>query len=601
MKYNKVSRRHFLQGTGGSLLALPFLPSLMSKAEAATLANPRFLVAYWNSHGGVNLQNNNPITSNPAVKNQLTTTTLYPAKGHSMVSGNLTSLKTTRASNLPYLSTYLGNDLPDADNLLPAADGYGLNMSGADLDNGAARVSPIIGSFVSDALLQKMTLIAGLDFMFGTGHNCIATGNFCNFFANTQSSPSTAMKNVWTPSIDAVAAAYPGFYGTSNPLAPSILLNNNYYSGNDFLNGYISSYRSSTGIVANSNSPSNIGDCFNFLFGSLLNAGSGTQKNKKDFILNKVHDDYVRVARGAYGPGRRIGKDDRNRFEEFISNIVSIITGVTSYGVCTIPSGISATDKTIILNASGTPAAMQNVLSIYNQMIVAAFSCGLTQQFILGIPNIVEGFNAGGSANPTFTTLETGPDPHHAAFHHHNDPPRQQYIVENQRMWFQYGFYDLMQKLDAITIPSGAGTLLDQSFMYWTAEAGYNTHSGFNMPMYCAGGGGGFIKTGKFVDYRAANRQMRETSYNSLQGYQGIPFNRFLGTALQALGIPPSAYEQGATLFAGSTGRIPISSLGTVPGYGHTFQQMLKVNGGAGEYLYDYQLNDMSVPLPGIT
>lgn len=93
---------------------------------------------------------------------------------------------------------------------------------------------------------------------------------------------------------------------------------------------------------------------------------------------------------------------------------------------------------------------------------------------------------------------------------------------------------------------------------------------------------------------------MNEPLYGSAQGYQGIPLNRFLGTALQAMGVPPSAYELSPSL-TGSLGRIPTSSRGTVPGYGHTFQNTMKINGGTAEYCYDYQLNDMSVPLPGIT
>ena len=139
--------------------------------------------------------------------------------------------------------------------------------------------------------------------------------------------------------------------------------------------------------------------------------------------------------------------------------------------------------------------------------------------------------------------------------------------------------------------------------MYWTAECGFNTHGGMNLPMVTAGGAGGFIKTGKFVDYRAPNRFINDSTYNSPLGYMGVPLNRFLGTTLQALGVPPSAYELSPTLFTGSLGRIPISSRGTVPGYGHTMQNPMRLAhaGGPGVYQYDYQLNDMSIPLPGIT
>ena len=385
--------RHFLQGAGGSFLALPFLPSLMSKAEAATLANPKFLMQYWNGHGGINLQNINPITSNPAIASQLSTQVLYAAQGHNYQVGNLTSLKSTRASNLPYLSTYLGNEVSDQNNVPTTPAAYSLDPSGNDFDNGASRLTPIVGSFVSDALMNKMNLICGIDFMFGSGHNCAATGNFCNYNGNAPSGNSntnTTMTNSWVPTIDQVAAAYPPFYGNNSPLVKAVVLNSGYGACED-LSGYISCLRSSSGIVGNSANPYNIGLTFNLLFGGLNAGQNDPNKPKKDFILNKIHDDYVRVSRGAYGPGRRIGKDDRNRFEEFIANIVSIITGVTSYGVCTIPTGISGSDTSEVRSASGDPQTA-TTLGLYNQMIVAAFSCGLTQAFTFCMPSLVDQF-----------------------------------------------------------------------------------------------------------------------------------------------------------------------------------------------------------------
>jgi hypothetical protein len=84
MKYNSITRRHFLQGAAGSFLALPFLPSLMSKAHAASVPNPKFFVMFWKGHGGLNLQNLYPITSHPTVAAAMKSTTLYAAQNHAM-------------------------------------------------------------------------------------------------------------------------------------------------------------------------------------------------------------------------------------------------------------------------------------------------------------------------------------------------------------------------------------------------------------------------------------------------------------------------------------------------------------------------------------
>ena len=45
MKYDKFNRRLFLEGAGSFVLAVPFLPSLLSKAEAAADLPPKRFVA----------------------------------------------------------------------------------------------------------------------------------------------------------------------------------------------------------------------------------------------------------------------------------------------------------------------------------------------------------------------------------------------------------------------------------------------------------------------------------------------------------------------------------------------------------------------------
>jgi hypothetical protein len=56
MRYDRLSRRHFLQGLGASL-TLSLLPSLMGRAEAQTMTLPRFFVTTWVGHGGISTEN----------------------------------------------------------------------------------------------------------------------------------------------------------------------------------------------------------------------------------------------------------------------------------------------------------------------------------------------------------------------------------------------------------------------------------------------------------------------------------------------------------------------------------------------------------------
>src|SRR5262245_53026052 len=53
----RINRRLFLRGAGGTLLALPLLPSLESKAFGATGDVPKFFVHMRSPHGGVSHKN----------------------------------------------------------------------------------------------------------------------------------------------------------------------------------------------------------------------------------------------------------------------------------------------------------------------------------------------------------------------------------------------------------------------------------------------------------------------------------------------------------------------------------------------------------------
>src|SRR5580704_1738493 len=77
-----VGRRQFLIGLGGSALALPLLPSLMSKKAYAQATQEKFFVALTTGHGGAWNQNMYPAAS------MLTQSSTYA--GHTISQGALT-------------------------------------------------------------------------------------------------------------------------------------------------------------------------------------------------------------------------------------------------------------------------------------------------------------------------------------------------------------------------------------------------------------------------------------------------------------------------------------------------------------------------------
>src|SRR5262245_21195009 len=129
MIYHKLSRRHFLQGAGGVALAIPVLPSLLARnAFAASAPLPKFYVGMLASHGGESKENMYPIHA--SVSAALTTKLLYESTGgypaHDIRYGTLLNLKKKHAETAVLYR----------------------NQTLKDFDNGAARVSPFVGSFV---------------------------------------------------------------------------------------------------------------------------------------------------------------------------------------------------------------------------------------------------------------------------------------------------------------------------------------------------------------------------------------------------------------------------------------------------------------------
>jgi hypothetical protein len=569
MHFDRASRRHFLRGLGASL-TLPLLPSLMSRAEAQATqaALPRFFIALWHGHGGVHVDNAYPLDATVS----LTTQGLYPAANgnpaHDLRFGRLVDLKRTHAQTMGSRSQAL-----------------------PDFDTGAARVSPLIGSFVSDALLAKMNVLRGIDFLTWGGH----TRGFLGDFVNRDGDADNGLANVRVPTIDAVIGASSKFYAAGERAlvkAPSLAV------GAD----RISTYRSGAGVARNPYSAETLGDLFSLLFNQVQTTPG--QVDPRASLVDRVHQDYVRTTRGAFGPGRRIGREDKLRLEEYVAGVRTIgdrLRATVSAG-CSVPT-VSATQRPLYYregeadwewgNAPSGTAARQlearQALELSNALLVSAMQCGSTRVVVRMLSSLKDQWNpAVFNTASQFEGHRT--DSHAMCFHNHFMEDRQRIIMETQRFNFEFGFVDLCRRLDATQVVPGV-TMLDQALVYWSAESGPSTHDAKSVPAILAGSAGGFFRTGHYVDFTNRARAIRARYGNMWRA--GIPQNRLLANVCQAMGLDATDYELSdaayATKFPGRGGR--------VPGYGDPF-----VEGGDDRVPYlPAQIADMSAKLPIVT
>ena len=66
------------------------------------------------------------------------------------------------------------------------------------------------------------------------------------------------------------------------------------------------------------------------------------------------------------------------------------------------------------------------------------------------------------------------------------------------------------------------------------------------MPVVTAGSAGGFLRTGNYCDYRnpALVSNAGEQGNKTVEIFGGLLWQQWLGTALQAMGLPRAGYEQ---------------------------------------------------------
>jgi hypothetical protein len=185
-------------------------------------------------------------------------------------------------------------------------------------------------------------------------------------------------------------------------------------------------------------------------------------------------------------------------------------------------------------------------------LLVAAIKCDRTRVATLMLCN--------GTDTRQFSYLPGGPlAEHHSASHQSPYSTEMRDKLRIMNNWYGDQVADLLQKLDVVEDPTTGATYLDNSVVYWGNEDGCNTfdpHYGNAMPVLLAGGCGGALKTGRYLDYRRASgpdgQEQGERILYDYNGsaaeeptdFKGRPYNSLLISLLQAMGLAPEDYEE---------------------------------------------------------
>ncbi|MES3036690.1 MAG: DUF1552 domain-containing protein [Bdellovibrionota bacterium] len=452
MIYNRKTRRQFLRGAGGTLLAIPFLPSLLPKALAAGSAPLRFICLG---------QDNGRYAPD-----------WYP---------NATQMaKLVPVSGVQYMREMLMR-----------------NISGD--------ISPIFGSAFNGAIRDKMMIISGLDGLWKNtqGHqmSTILAGNM-----GAGQKPEWEMKN--GPSIDQVL----GRNLKSNPRAadPKSVLNLR------LRNGWDMSYRynADTNVMSGTGGYISPSAAFSFVFGSGTTPALSDRKKK---VVDLVLQNYKSVIGSS-----KLAKAEKDTLQEHIDSInqleTSINTDLTNLA-CVSPTGVGGEA------GGGGIIAIDRVIQQHMDIMIAAVKCGIVNFGTIQTSDAVD--------DTVFSNLIAAGTPVDGSWHgtySHSTMASPQIRAITQRFAGQFAY--MINQLN-VPEPGTSGTFLDNCLVYWGNAMGDGTaHSYGDMAVALAGGLGGRIRTGRFIDY------------NNTANGQGRNYNSFLVALLQAYGLSQTDYQQ---------------------------------------------------------
>jgi hypothetical protein len=208
----------------------------------------------------------------------------------------------------------------------------------------------------------------------------------------------------------------------------------------------------------------------------------------------------------------KVGAADRAKLDVHEALVRDIETRLDATGVS--PSACEIPPQPPFFWDATDEDRMDEVSRLQIDLMVMAMACDITRVGTLQYST--------GANNIRFPHVDNYGDDHQLSHAADTDAASQAWWATRHR-WYAEEFAYLLQQMK--NIPEGDGTLLDNTLIFWCNElAQGNTHSHANMPFVLAGGAGGRVQTGRFLQYGGANHNDLLVSIMNACGVEGTTF-----------------------------------------------------------------------------
>ena len=229
---------------------------------------------------------------------------------------------------------------------------------------------------------------------------------------------------------------------------------------------------------------------------------------RRQSVLDVVAQDYKKLQ-------ERLGGEDREKLHNHLLSIEAIRNRLDN-SVVEFEGGCQPLDLGSVLDVH-TIENMPVVGGLQMDLLAMALACDITRVATLMWTN--------STSSAVLSFIDPAiKDGHHALAHKGDEETVKVHHNTLINTWYASQLASLIDRLKAI--PEGDGTVFDNTVILWTNEQSRgNNHDRHDLPYVIAGSGGGFFKTGRYVEFPS------DTAHNhllvSLLNCMGIEADEF--------------------------------------------------------------------------